>query len=153
MKKLLPNKSLNKPQIILTNLIDVILLIVFFFMITSSFSKHQKKMPVNLPSASTGVNIESDTLAFQILNNGKIYHNKNETSIQEAIKITQNYLGNNTFKPIIIEADKDVYYGKVVELLDNLKSCGATNLGLTVTNLQQQTNQPLRKFNQKYKKN
>lgn len=131
MKKLLPDRPREKPQIVLTNLIDVILLLVFFFMITSSFARDTKKIPLNLPKAGTATAVEGDTLIFQVDAEGRILSGgKLLDQTQISSKVVE-YLGGNAERPLIIEADEAVNYGKVIGLLDLIRSSGGTNLGLS----------------------
>lgn len=131
MKKLLPERKREKPQIVLTNLIDVILLLVFFFMITSSFAKETLKLPINLPKASSGAIIDADTLRVQMDREGAISADGTTLTAEELTARVGAFLGENREKPIVLEADQSADYGKVIQVLDIMRIAGGVNLGLS----------------------
>lgn len=130
LKKLLPNRPKSQPQIVVTNLIDVVLLLVFFFMITSSFAANEKKLPVNVPKASAAVAMEKDNMTVQIAKSGRVFvANKpvDEKSLDEAIK---KWIANSPERPVMVEADEGISYGNVIKVLDQIRTSGAINVGL-----------------------
>ena len=133
MKKLLPNRKKNKPHIVLTNLVDIMFLLVFFFMITSSFAKNVNKMPVNLPGASSAATVEGDNMTIQVSKLGRLYIGKKQIQINELTKQIKNYISKSPSRPILLEADKKADYGRIVHILDVIRSNGATNVGLSTT--------------------
>lgn len=135
MKKLLPERRREKPQIVVTNLIDVILLLVFFFMITSSFAKDAKKLPIELPKASSGAAIEGETLSIQVDRDGKVM--LAAALIEESelsAKVTE-YVAADVNRPILLEADEAANYGRVVEILDKIRTAGGINVGLSTKSI------------------
>ncbi|MBP7633132.1 biopolymer transporter ExbD [Candidatus Ozemobacteraceae bacterium] len=137
MKKLLPERRREKPQIVVTNLIDVILLLVFFFMITSSFAKDAKKLPVELPKASSGVAIEGETLSFQVDRDGNVMLSGALIQEEELSTRVAEYVAGDVNRPVLLEADESANYGRVVQVLDRIRTAGGINVGLstkTVTN-------------------
>jgi biopolymer transport protein ExbD len=131
LKSLLPERKKNKPQIVVTNLIDVVLLLVFFFMITSSFATNKEKVPVNVPKASNSTSIEKENLTVQIGKNSLIFiagKQVESEALKEQIKV---WTKNSPERPILVEADKDANYGRIVTVLDQIRSSGASNIGLT----------------------
>jgi biopolymer transport protein ExbD len=130
LKKLLPEKKKQKPQIIVTNLIDIILLLVFFFMITSSFARNNEKLPVNVPKASTAQTMESENFSVQITKDGRIFisgKNIEETLLVEKVKT---WVSKSPDRPVLVEADEEANYGKIVTVLDIMRKAGAANIGL-----------------------
>ncbi len=131
MKKLLPDRKREKPQIIVTNLIDVILMLVFFFMVTSSFARDTKKLPVDLPRAGSGAMIEGETLTFQVTREGAI-HLRGETVDHDTVGArVRDYLAEDPNRGILLEADQAVDYGAVVRVLDTIRTAGGSNIGLS----------------------
>jgi biopolymer transport protein ExbD len=130
LKKLLPDKRKQKPQIIVTNLIDIILLLVFFFMITSSFAKNNEKLPVNVPKASTAQTMESENFSVQIDKEGLISVAGKQLKADELEQKVKTWVDKSPDRPVLVEADEHANYGKVVSLLDLMRKAGAANIGL-----------------------
>ncbi|MBU1107185.1 MAG: biopolymer transporter ExbD [Candidatus Riflebacteria bacterium] len=130
MKKLLPEKHKQKPQIVVTNLIDVILLLVFFFMITSSFARNQEKLPIDVPKAANATTMETENMTVQIAKNGHIFVAGKSIEMAELTSQIKTWVTNSPDRPIMVEADKDANYGRIIHVLDQIRSFGAVNIGL-----------------------
>ncbi len=130
MKRLLPERRKEKPQIVVTNLIDVILLLVFFFMITSSFAKDARKVPLELPQAGSAVVTDGESLTLQLDREGRIWSAGRDLDPQSIPVTVKEYLGGGRERLIMVEADQTLDYGKVMSVLDLIRSSGGTNIGL-----------------------
>ncbi|GAB4276364.1 MAG: biopolymer transporter ExbD [Candidatus Rifleibacteriota bacterium] len=130
MKKLLPDRKKQKPQIIVTNLIDIILLLVFFFMITSSFARNNEKLPVNVPKASTAQTLESENFTIQITKEGKAFIAGKTVTEKELGQQVADWVTRSPDRPVLVEADQEANYGKIVSVLDLIRKAGAANVGL-----------------------
>lgn len=130
MKKLLPEKKKVRPQIVVTNLIDIILLLVFFFMITSSFARNNEKLPINVPKASTAQTLESENFSVQISKNGRIFVAGKEMSETDLDARVKTWVTRSPDRPVLVEADAEANYGKIVSVLDLMRKAGAANIGL-----------------------
>jgi biopolymer transport protein ExbD len=130
LKKLLPEKKKQKPQIIVTNLIDIILLLVFFFMITSSFARNNEKLPVNVPKASTAQTMESENFSVQITKDGRIFISGKNIEEKLLVEKVKTWVSKSPDRPVLVEADEEANYGKIVTVLDIMRKAGAANIGL-----------------------
>lgn len=130
MKKLLPEKRKLRPQIVVTNLIDVLLMLVFFFMITSSFAHNQEKLPVNVPKASSATTMEIDNMTVQIAKNGRLYVAGKPLEMTDLTERIKTWTTSSPDRPILVEADQDANYGRIVFVLDAIRNAGAVNIGL-----------------------
>ena len=131
MKRLLPERKKPRPQIIVTNLIDVMLLLVFFFMITSSFAQDTQRVPLQLPETTTGTKTSLGSLTVQVAKDGHALIAGKTVSIGALKKRTENYVSGKPFRPILVEADTNVSYGRVVKILDAIRIAGGRNVGLS----------------------
>ncbi len=131
MRKLLPERRRDRPQIIVTNLIDVILLLVFFFMVTSSFARDTRRLPVDVPRASSGAVIEGETLTFQVTKTGGITLRGEALDLDQVSLRVKEYLAEDPNRGILVEADQAAEYGGVVRVLDAIRTAGGTAIGLS----------------------
>lgn len=114
----------------LTPLIDVVFLLLIFFMVSTVFKKDELALQLNLPKTSASaleathnqVNIE---LSRDYIALGGVIVSFGELEKNIALNIT-------TFKqkPIIIRIDKQVEYERVTKVLDILQKYDLTNLAL-----------------------
>jgi biopolymer transport protein ExbD len=115
----------------LTPLIDVVFLILIFFMVSSTFKKEELALLLTLPDANSAtqeikkedINIElkKDEVA---LKGKKITFEELDASFKDV---------SDKLKPINVRIDKDVSYQRVVKLLDLLNKHGLNNLALEST--------------------
>lgn len=130
LKKLLPKRAKTQPQIVVTNLIDVVLLLVFFFMITSSFAANEKKLPVNVPKASAAISMEKDNMTVQVTKTGNTFIAGNPVDAKALDETIKKWISTLPDRPVMVEADEGVNYGTVIKVLDQIRSSGAINVGL-----------------------
>lgn len=113
----------------MTPLIDVVFLLLIFFLVASRLSQEDREMDVPLPSAANAmpmtaepqeliVNIDKRGALF--VNNQNMQSDEFETLLRESI--SNNPLGQN----VIIRADKSVPLQTPVDVMDICLKCGAT---------------------------
>ena len=114
------NENEVKYEINILPMIDVIFAILTFFIISSLYLIKLETIPLNLPRASTSSISKDEFINVSISSNEKIFLNSEEVGLkslnQELQKIN---IQNN--KKVIISGDKDVDYGRIIEVLDELR--------------------------------
>ena len=111
-------------------MIDVIFAILTFFIVSSLYLIKLETIPLNLPAASTSSNSKDDFINVSISLNEKIFLNKEEISLEKLNqKLRDINIGNN--KKVIISGDKDVDYGRIVEVLDELRKLNNLKIGIS----------------------
>ena len=111
-------------------MIDVIFAILTFFIVSSLYLIKLETIPLNLPSASTSSISKDDFINVSISLNKKIFVNKEEISLEKLNqKLRDINIGNN--KKVIISGDKDVDYGRIVEVLDELRKINNLKIGIS----------------------
>lgn len=116
----------------LTPLIDVVFLLLIFFMVSTNFIDHQK-LDLTLPEASSKSKSESESLQIGIDKNGRLFIGKtplkdtNRDTLVEALK--QELAGMKAEqKPVELSADKQTEHGLVVMVLDVMAELGLANV-------------------------
>lgn len=111
----------------LTPLIDVVFLLLIFFMVTTTFEK-QARLKLELPEATPKSQAtEDDRIVITITEDGKLFVNSNEL-----IGSDRKTIGNALLQaakerrdmPIIIRADANAAHRYVVRVLDELTRLG-----------------------------
>jgi len=110
-------------------LIDCMLLLLIFFLLTSSFINQDEGFSVNLPSALFPSTLEDSNLTVYVNSNKKIYLNNKEITI---LKLKTAFLSAK--KPVIIKADKDVRLETVTSIMDLARSCKIEKLSIATIN-------------------
>lgn len=117
-----------RPEI--TPLIDVVFLLLIFFMVSTVFKKSEMAILLNLPKMENG-EAQEDSKIKSInleLNKNEVALNGKKVKIEELdahfTKITKKDI------PVDIRIDKEVQYERVVKLFDRLKKFNLNNISL-----------------------
>ena len=102
-------------------MIDIIFVILSFFIVSSLFLTKVETIPINLPNSTTAKKEDKKSINLSIDSNSRIFLNKNLVQLSnlknEIIKLN---IEKNSL--IIIRGDKNVNYGKIVEVMDIIRS-------------------------------
>lgn len=108
----------------ITPLIDVVFLLLIFFMISTTFIKANQSIELELPKAESGVDqASSNTINIAIDKNNKLYLSGIEISLEqiaEKLRLSEKL-------PVIIEADSGALHGIVIEVIDLVKKTGISD--------------------------
>lgn len=130
----------NPSRLNLTSLIDVVFLLLIFFMVSTTFEK-QAKLKIELPEASQQAAAgESQNLTITINAKGTFYINDQELSNQDAQalrKQLQKEAGDNRDMKVLVKADANAAHKYVVTVLDVLGQMGFTGIAIATTESQQ----------------
>ncbi|OFZ27913.1 MAG: biopolymer transporter ExbD [Bdellovibrionales bacterium RIFOXYB1_FULL_37_110] len=116
----------------LTPLIDVVFLLLIFFMVSTVFKKNELALLMSLPEASKDNSVSQvKNVHYLELTSDRLAYNGKEVTIDEL----KNHLASITNKtePVELRVDKNVIYDKVINILDMLKNSKLHNLSL-ITN-------------------
>jgi possible biopolymer transport protein exbD len=123
----------------ITPLIDVVFLLLIFFMLATSFDE-RSAFKIDLPK-STVAKTKSTLKEVQVLvdkdrnvyvrytdNSGKSQNEK--LDLASFVSVVSEKLNNSESKDVIISADKDIDYGFIVEIMSLLKESGASAINI-----------------------
>jgi biopolymer transport protein ExbD len=131
MKFRRPRTRRDVALINLTPLIDVVFLLLIFFMVTTSFSL-TRGIKVDLPTTTIPQEKIEQNIVISVTKEGKIYLDKTQISKTELVRTLKRQIGKKN-SLVVINADKDTRHGMVVEVMDLAKQGGAGKLGILTT--------------------
>ncbi|MDA0790489.1 MAG: protein TolR [Proteobacteria bacterium] len=115
--------------------IDVTLVLLVIFMVAAPMMTQGIK--VDLPDAASGpldVNHDEPTLVISVKADGSYYMNigqeEEPVPLAEIGTRTEKIIGANPQIKVLVEGDRTLNYGVIVNLMDVLQHAGATSLGL-----------------------
>nr|MDW8080847.1 biopolymer transporter ExbD [Candidatus Calescibacterium sp.]MDW8080850.1 biopolymer transporter ExbD [Candidatus Calescibacterium sp.] len=123
-------KKRAEPQINVTPLVDVVLQLVIFFIVTTTFISVETGAQVNLPAANFSQITETKTITVTLTKNNTLYLNGTVTDWRELSKFLVPELRKDPQVTVVIEADREVLHGKVVKLMDLLKRAGVERMAI-----------------------
>jgi biopolymer transport protein TolR len=118
-------------QINVTPFVDVMLVLLIIFMVTAPML--EQGVEVNLPEVadSPGLEASKEPLIVTVTKNGAISIGR--TQVESAAKlmpVLQQILKTRKEKEVFLEADRDVPYGRVVQVMAAIKGAGINKLGM-----------------------
>jgi len=123
-------KTRPKPDINITPLVDVVLQLVIFFVVTTTFISVETGARVNLPSANFSRIEEAKTITITITENNLLYVDGGLTDWNELPKVLVASLRKDPQAAVVIEADKKVLHGNVVKVMDIARRAGAERMAI-----------------------
>ena len=116
-------------EINVTPLVDVMLVLLIIFMVTAPML--QQGIDVDLPeTANTGLTVKEDPFVLTLRKGEKLYVDKQELALQGLRGKLQAIFENRKDKQIYIQADREVSYGFVAEIMGEIKAAGINGIGL-----------------------
>jgi biopolymer transport protein TolR len=119
-----------KSDINVTPLVDVMLVLLIIMMIVAPLL--QKGAPVRLPTAANSVDKPevSGQTVVAVAANGDFYVDGLPVPDTDLQRRVTELLESKTEKVVLIKADEDAAYGKVMEAMDELRASGIEDMGL-----------------------
>ena len=122
--------TLETGQLDIAPLIDIVFLLLVFFMLTSSFI-FQPGIKINLPKALTSEVIQRENLIIVVTAENSLIINErvvDENELSSRLKIAA-----KESKPILIKADRKANLGKVVEVWDMCRAEGIEKINIATS--------------------
>ena len=114
-----------------TPLVDIMLVLLIIFMLTAHLIAKQA-IEVQLPKAANSTAVPATTLAVTLTHEGRMYLNGVETTPAALRATVQAAVAKDAKTQTIIAGDKDVSHGRVVWVLDLVKSLGVTSFAIQI---------------------
>lgn len=128
--KLRDVRNRKAPELNIIPMIDIMFFLLVFFMLSTMYMIDLKTIPVKLPQAANAATDTASTFAVTMKNDGSIYLGDAQTDIQSLLMQASIEQKNNSSFAVVVRAEKNVDYGKVIALIDKLKGAGVTRFGL-----------------------
>lgn len=116
----------------LTPLIDMVFILLIFFMVTASFTK-ESGIEVDRPSAQTTIRQEQASLIIAINKEGEIWIDNKQVDIRSIRAHIEQLHTQNPEGAVIIMADKNALTGITVDVLDQIRLSGVSNVAIAAS--------------------
>ncbi|MCR4421100.1 MAG: biopolymer transporter ExbD [Spirochaetales bacterium] len=118
-------------QVDMTPLIDMMFLLIIFFLIATSFQTY-KKISVTLPGSETGENPANEPFIITILRDESILIEEQKYTLSQFNEYLKNNLSSLSSRQIYLNADRDVSYETIIKILDILRKNSLQSISLGV---------------------
>ena len=112
----------------LVPLIDVLLTILFFYMIVSPMMS--RGLDVNLPKSAANTIKPEDRIVLTVTRSRELFVEKERVDISRLHNVLDSIRKSKPLINVYLRADKDAPYGAVVQVMDIVKRSGIDRLGM-----------------------
>ena len=119
------------PSIIIVSLIDILAILLIFFIVTTTFQKNQPQLQINLPeskSAEQAPAEKSEPVVLRIKSAEQVTLDEKPVPLDRLAEALKTLRAEAPGRPIAMQADREAPFGVVVKALDALKDAGVKNI-------------------------
>ena len=116
-------------EVNMTPLIDMVFILLIFFIVTTSFVK-ETGVDVSRPSAKTAVKKEKANILIAIKPNGEVWIDKRQVDRRAVRANVERLHAENPEGSVIILADKEAKTGLLIEVMDQARLAGVASVSI-----------------------
>ncbi len=120
----------EETEINLTPMLDVVFIMLIFFIVTTSFVK-EAGIEVNRPSAASTKQKGAANILIAIKNNNEIWIDKRMVDIRSVRANIERLKALNTQNSIVIQSDSESKTGILVQVMDQIRLAGIFNISIS----------------------
>lgn len=125
-----PRKQSLPPQLMLSPMIDMIFLLLVFFIVSTMYMSEIKTIPIRLPVVQNSETVSKSNFAVTVKKDGALYLEDNKIEMKQLVANAAAESKRDAAFSVIIRADGEANYKTVIKLMDELKGAGVTRFGL-----------------------
>ena len=118
----------EKKLLDMTPMLDVVFLLLIFFLLTSIFAK--PTIPLNLPEAETGTRQDVTTASISLRSDGSLLLDGYRLEPAELFERLARSMAASHDRSVAVAADRGVPFGRVVEVMDQARKSGARDIAV-----------------------
>lgn len=131
MRRFSQKKSKEETEINLTPMLDVVFIMLIFFIVTTSFVK-ETGIEINRPSAKSTDQKSKANILIAIRNNNEIWIDKRMVDIRSVrANIEKLKAENNAEGSVVIQSDSESKTGVLVKVMDQVRLAGIFNISIS----------------------
>ena len=117
------------PQIIIVSLVDILTILLIFFVVSTTFKKDQPEVQINLPESKTATAqpAEVDHAIVSVDANDDVKLDGKSIAVDQ-LQAAVNDLPAARKSTLAMQADKKASFGTIIKVMDALKLAGVKNL-------------------------
>lgn len=124
--------SRRRPFVQVVSLIDIFTILLFYFMLFTTFRSTPAGVSVSLPRAITATTQAMRDLVITVDAQGRIYAGGDRVQPSDITRLARDYLARDPNVTVTIRADEATRYENVVAVIDATRAAGAFRLRLAV---------------------
>lgn len=126
------NQRYRAPFLQLIPMIDVILVLLIFFMVVTTFP-NEAGVEIEKPESQTAAPLSQDNLLFAVTQDGRYFYSGREVRAAQAEGIIRAAVSANPGVQVIVQIDRRALTETLIEFLDVTRRSGARNTSVAAT--------------------
>ncbi len=123
----LKNSVNSSAEMSLTPLIDMVFLLIIFFLLTTRFIT-EEGISVKLPQADSTTPQTQREITVYVSKEGRVFIGNRAITLHQLYYELRSLIGSDRDKLVVIKADRNAILNKVVKVMDVAKTAGAARL-------------------------
>jgi biopolymer transport protein ExbD len=117
------------PSIIIVSLVDILTILLIFFVVSTTFKKDQPLVQINLPDSKTSTksSSEQEHAVVSVSDTDEVRLDGQTVAVDELEAAVRN-LAATRKTSLALQADKKASFGTIIKVMDALKLAGVKNL-------------------------
>src|SRR3954447_21656676 len=122
-------KKRRAPSVIIVSLVDILTILLIFFVVSTTFKRDQPEVQINLPDSKTAKSVpaEMEHAIVTVSENDDIKLD-GKAIVMEELESAVRDLSPTRRSSLALQADKKASFGTIVKVMDALKLAGVKNL-------------------------
>ena len=122
-------RKTTESEVNLTPMLDVVFIMLIFFIVTASFVK-EAGIDISRPSAATAVRKERGNILVAITENNQIWIDRRQVDPRALRANIERMHAENPQGSVVIQADEKSENGLLVKVMDAARLAGVSNISL-----------------------
>ncbi|MAJ59564.1 MAG: biopolymer transporter ExbD [bacterium TMED88] len=123
------NKEEDEAEVNLTPMLDVVFIMLIFFIVTASFVK-ESGIDINRPDAATATVKERGNILVAITEGNQVWIDRRQVDIRSVRANIERLHAENPQGAVVIQADKNSKNGLLVQVMDAARQAGVFNVSI-----------------------
>ncbi|AXY02161.1 MULTISPECIES: ExbD/TolR family protein [Vibrio] len=133
MKRRYSSDSSEEAAIDMTPMLDIVFIMLIFFIVTTSFVK-EAGLEVNRPTASSAQTVKKGNIMVAIGAAGDVWVDKRRIEVDAVRANIERLRAESPDGAVVIQADTESNAGVVVKVMDQIKMAGVESISIAATN-------------------
>jgi biopolymer transport protein ExbD len=113
-----------------SSLVDVMFILIIFFLVTMSFHEQETDMAVNLPETDLTLSSAVQVLVINIRNDGSYYVNDRRMDLASLQTELLSVVGSNPNQKVLVRADRNALHGQVAQAIAACRRVGISEANI-----------------------
>ncbi len=123
------NSSEDESPLDLTPMLDVVFIMLIFFIVTTSFVK-ESGIEIDRPTARSADRQEKGNVLVAISPEGEIWVDRRPVDLLAVGPLVERRLAESAGAVVIIQSDRKAPVGRLVQVMDQIRLAGVSNIAL-----------------------